>query len=71
MCFMCFCQLPFRTEASGQQNILAWASFFNSSFLMEKKSLTFFLYNTTSPNIYKVKLHAGNILFIFRFCSGH
>ena len=42
---------------------------FNSSFLMEKKSLTSFLYNTTSPKIYKAKLHAGKypVLFLFFF----
>ena len=58
MCLMCFCQLPFRTEASVQQNILN-GLIFNSSFLAEKLQLPLFCTIQLLSGFKKVKLFSG------------
>ena len=63
MYFMCFCMSTTRGLCWAKYSDMGF--FFNSSFLMKKNSLTSFLYNTTSPKIYKVKLHAGEYPVLF------
>ena len=62
MYFMCFCPPP---EDSVRQNILTWVSFLILLSWWKINSLTSFLYNTTSPRIYKVKIHAGKYPVLF------
>ena len=65
MYFMCFCQLPFRIEASFRQNILTWLTFLILLSWWKKKFTYLFSLQYNFPRIHKMKLHAGKYLVLF------